>query len=77
MTFKDIFIRKLRQLPEDILQEVYYLDIVTSKGRLQWNSFLADKYRECEIEADNPEPDFLKFKINLWYVKMEKEHEIL
>ena len=75
MLFKDIFIKKLHQLPDAILQEVYFLDVVTSKGRLQWNSFLADKYKECEIIISDP--GFLGFKINGWYIKMEKEHEIL
>ena len=75
MTFQDIFINKIRQLPEDILQEVYFLDVVTSKGRLQWNLYLADKYRGYEMVI--PDPRFLEFKINNWYIKREKDDELL
>ena len=69
MSLKDIFIKKLHQLPEDILQEVFYLDVVTSKGSLQWNSFLADKYKDQEVGATQ---NWLYFKFSEWKISMER-----
>ena len=69
MKLKDIFIAKLQQLPNDILQEVYYLDVIILKGRLQWNSFLAHKYN-AKLSKD-----WLIFKINDWTLSMEKEDD--
>lgn len=74
MTFKDIFIRKIRQVPDDILQEVYVLDVVDSKGILQWNSHLADKYKDQKIESDE---EWLRFEIGDWRISMETENELL
>ncbi|MCK4498955.1 hypothetical protein KAU11_00485 [Candidatus Babeliales bacterium] len=69
MSLKDIFIKKLHQLPEDILQEVFYLDVVTSKGSLQWSSFLADKYKDQEVGATR---NWLYFKFSGWKISMER-----
>ena len=71
MTFKDIFVRKLRQLPEDILQEVYYLDVAISKGRLQWNSFLAYQYKKQQKLSSSQ--SWLEFEIGDWIIQMETE----
>ena len=72
MSFKDIFIRKIQSLPEDILQEVYLLDVVISRGRLQWNSFLADKYKHHKRELDK---NWLSFSLSGWKIQMETEEQ--
>jgi hypothetical protein len=71
MLFKDMFIKKLRQLPEDILKEVYYLDIAILKGRLQWNSFLVHQYRKQKKQSHNK--GWLEFKMGDWIIQMETE----
>lgn len=71
MSFKDIFIKKLHQLPEDILQEVYYLDVAVLKGRLQWNSFLAYQYRKQRKLSSSQ--NRLEFEIGDWIIQMETE----
>ncbi len=73
MSFKNIFIRKLYQLPEDILQEVYYLNVVTAKGRLQWNSFLAHQYKKQQKPSHSK--SWLEFEIGNWIIQMETEEE--
>jgi hypothetical protein len=70
-TTKNKLIKKLRQIPDDILQELYFLDIVGLKGKLQYNLWLADRYRK--YRELSPNKNWLEFKIGSWIVQMEIE----
>lgn len=71
MSSKEKLIRKLRQLPDDILQEVYDLDIIILRGHLQWNSFLAHQYKKQRQLSHNK--NWLAFKFGDWAIQMEAE----
>lgn len=74
-TKKDKIIRNIRQLPDDLIDEFYTLDLISFKGSLEWNQWLADKYKA--FGAYNKDKDFLRFEIGSWVIKMECENEEL
>jgi hypothetical protein len=64
-------IRQLKQIPDEILENLYSLDIITLKGKMQFNLWIADRCRQYRILSSNE--DWLMFKIGDWTIKMEKE----
>jgi hypothetical protein len=70
-TTKNKLIKKLCQIPDDILQELYFLDIIELKGKLQYNLWLADRYKK--YRELSPNKNWLEFKIGSWIVQMETE----
>lgn len=68
---KNQLIRKLQQLPDEILENLYSLDIITLKGKMQFNDFLADTYRSCRALSHSE--SWLEFKISDWTIQMESE----
>lgn len=70
-TQKDKLIRQLRQLPDELLEEFYSLDIISLKGRMQYNSFLANRYRK--YRELSPNEGWLRFGIGDWTIQMETE----
>ena len=72
-TKKQKLIRKIQQLPEDILESIglYSLDIVTLKGQLAYDDWLVDQYREYRVLS--LDEHYLRFKIGEWAIVMEGE----
>lgn len=70
-TLKDKLIKNLRQIPEDILEKLYHLDIVENKGQMEYNRWLADRYRKYRDLSDNK--DWLAFEIGGFRILMEIE----
>lgn len=60
-----------RQIPDEILENLYALDIITLKGKMQFNSWLADRYKKCRVLS--PDEDWLAFTIGDWTIQMESE----
>lgn len=71
MPEKEKIIQQLRQIPDEILENLYSLDIITLKGKMQFNDFLADRYKKYRVLS--PDEDWLMFEIGGWVVKMEVE----
>lgn len=71
MPEKERLIRQLRQIPDEILENLYSLDVITLKGKMQWNSYLADRYKK--YRALSHSKSWLKFKIGDWAIQMESE----
>ena len=74
-TKKQKLIRKIQQLPEDILESVglYSLDVVTLKGQMEYDDWLAKKYRSSRVLSSDEK--WLRFKIGQWTIVMEEEEE--
>jgi len=72
-TKKQKLIRKLQQLPEDILESkgLYSLELVTLRCQLDYDRWLADKYREYRVLGSDEH--WLRFKIGEWTIVMEGE----
>ena len=74
MTLKDKHIRNLRQLPDDLLEAAYAIDLVEKRVLCQHNTWLEDKYKEFKT---NDKPDalgiFTDFRIGEWAVAIETE----
>ena len=68
---KDKVIRQLRQIPDEILENLYSLDIITLKGKMQFNSWLADRYKKYRVLS--PDKDWLMFEIGEWIIRVESE----
>jgi phage anti-repressor protein len=70
-TTKQRLIRKLQQLPNEILDapELYFLDLIELKGQMQYNSWIADRYKKYRELTHNE--DFLRFKLGNWSIIME------
>lgn len=62
----------LLELPSDIAEKAYSIELIDKKVTLQWDSFLADKYAEyAKVKANKA---FIWFKVNGWKVSMETEN---
>lgn len=73
MPEKDKIIRQLKQIPDEILENLYSLDIITLKGKMQFNLWIADRCRQYRILS--PDEDWLMFKIGDWIVQMENNND--
>lgn len=62
----------LLELPSDIAEKAYSIELIGRKVRLQWGSFLADKYKDRVKASANKA--FIWFKVNGWKVSMETEN---
>ena len=74
-TKKQKLIRKIQQLSEDILESagLYSLDVVTLKGQLAYDDWLAKKYRSSRVLSSDKK--WLRFEIGQWTIAMEGEGE--
>lgn len=72
-TKKQKLIRKIQQLPENILESVglYSLDVVTLKCQMEYDDWLVDQYREYRVLSSDEH--YLRFKIGEWAIVMEEE----
>ena len=71
MPEKSKIIRQIKQIPNELLENLYSLDIITLKGKMQFNSWIADRYKKHRVLS--PDEDWLMFEIGEWVVKMEVE----
>lgn len=68
---KDRLIRKIRQLPDDILMKAYHVELIDCKVLLQHDQWLADRLRtDRDLSSDE---DWLRFKVGDWTILMETE----
>lgn len=73
MTLKEKCIKRIQQLPEDILKQLYFLELIDPKGLMQYNKFLADRYRKHKILSSGE--DWIEFKIGEFRILMEAEED--
>jgi hypothetical protein len=67
-------IKYLDDLPPDLLERAYHLEIINKQALLQHNTFLEDKYKKFKVENEDSVPDvFQDYKINGWDVRIEVE----
>ena len=68
---KDKIIRNIRQLPNEILENLYSLNVINLIGKMQYNQWVADQYRIYR-ELSHSEK-WLHFQIGNWKIRMETE----
>lgn len=74
MTKQEI-IENLEELPDQLIEKAYALDVVLGTLQLQYDSFLRDLYKAERI-PDNPgNSKFIYFRIGKWRVIMETEED--
>jgi hypothetical protein len=66
---REKYIRLLKQIPDEILENLYSLDIITLKGKMQFNLWIADRCRQYRILS--PDEGWLRFKLGDWVFLME------
>ena len=52
-TLKNKLIKNIQQIPEDLLIKIYCLDIIGSKGKMQWDLWIAHKYQKYQKPSYN------------------------
>ena len=70
-TIKQKMIRQIRQLPDELLEKLYFLDIINLKGKLQYDPWLADKYGNQQERS--PYESWFWFEVGDWIIQMEKQ----
>lgn len=75
MTQKDKFIRNLRQLPDDLLEAAYSVELIGKRVLCQYDKWLRDKYKEFKVSG---KPDalgdiFTDYRIEDWNISIETE----
>lgn len=72
-TRKQELIRKIQQLPEDILEskELYDIELITLKCQMQYDSWLVGQYKHCRVLSSDEH--WLRFEIGEWTIAMEGE----
>lgn len=75
MNQKDEYIRNLRQLPDDLLEAAYQIELVEKRVLCQHDKWLRDKYKEFRV-SDKPGAlgdVFTYYKIGSWDIAIETE----
>ena len=70
-TIKRRMIRQLQQLPDNLIEKLYSLDVMNLKGKMQYDLWLSDKYKECREASYDKK--WLRFEVGEWVVYMESE----
>ena len=73
MPKKDKIIQEIRQLPDDVLNEMYSLDVITHKGKMYCNLWLADRLK-TDRDLGSSE-NFFRFRLGTWNLEMEVEDQ--
>ena len=71
MPEKEKIIRQLRQIPDEILENLYSLDVIALKGQMQHDLWLSDRYKKYRVLS--PDGDWLMFEMGDWVVRMKSE----
>ena len=69
---KDKIIKSIRQLPDEILEKLYSLDVINHKGKMQYDLWLANRYREYRSLSHSEK--WFHFQIGSWEIRMETEN---
>lgn len=72
-TRKQKLIKKIQQLPEDILEskELYCIELINLTCQIQYDSWLVNQYRHYRVLSSDKH--WLRFEIGEWTVAMEGE----
>ena len=75
MNQKDKYIHSLRQLPDDLLEAAYQIELVERRVLCQHDKWLEDKYKDSKVDG---KPDalgdvFTDYRLGSWDVAIEVE----
>jgi len=72
-TRKQKLIRKIQQLPEDILESkgLYDIELTKLRCQMEYDDWLADQYKRYRVLSSDEH--WLRFKIGEWLIVMEGE----
>ena len=75
MTLKDKHIRNLRQLPDDLLEAAYQIELVEKRVLCQHDKWLEDKYKEFKVSGKPGALGdiFTDYRIEDWNISIETE----
>jgi hypothetical protein len=68
-TLKEVLIKKIKQLPDEIIKELNLIDLVALEGYMKNSTQLGNKYRNLRILSTNR--SWLKFKFDTWVINMK------
>lgn len=70
-TRRQKLIKKIQQLPEDILESegLYSIELIDLKCQMQYDSWLASEYKHCRVLSSDKH--WLRFEVEEWSIVME------
>lgn len=76
MNQKDKHIRNLRQLPDDLLEAAYSVELIEKRVLCQHDKWLEDKYKEFKVSGklDALGDIFTDYRIEDWNIAIEMEN---
>lgn len=74
MTKQEIM-ENLEELPDQLIEKAYALDVILRTLQLQYDSFLKGLYKAERIPDKPGNPMFIYFRIGKWRVIMETEED--
>lgn len=68
-TLKEALIKKIKQLPDEIIKELNLIDLIALEGYMKNNTQLGNKYRNLRMLSTDR--GWLKFKFDTWIINMK------